>query len=93
MVFRIGNLILPSEEYFNELIEKGIIAEYDASPQLREKHDKEIAKKYKKKYYSHEERAKAWRESRRRGTKKINKEKKAPSNDITCINPWIVGGD
>lgn len=87
MIFKIGCLSLPSEKYFNELIEKGIIAEYDVSPQAREKHDKEIAKKYNKQYYSHLERAKVWRKA------PPKKEKKVTLDNFVCVNPWIVGGE
>jgi len=46
MKFRIGRLNLPSEEYFNELIRKGILAIHDVSPIARIKHDNYIRKKY-----------------------------------------------
>jgi len=87
MIFRIGRLSLPSQEYFNDLIEKGVLAEYDVSPQARELHDAEVALKYMKKYYSHLERAKAWREV------PPKKEKKVTLDDFVCVNPWVMGGD
>jgi len=87
MIFRIGRLSLPSQEYFNELIQKGILAEYDASPQARERHDEEVAMEYNKKYYSHLERAEAWREGH------IKKVKKVALDDFVCVNPWMVGGE
>jgi len=85
-MFKIGRLSLPSQEYFNDLIEKGILAEYDVSPQAREKHSKEIFDKYNKQYYSHKDRAKVWREGH------IKKVKKVTLDNFVCVNPWIVGG-
>jgi len=87
MVFRIGTFALPSVEYFEELIKKGILAEYDTSPGARELHDAETALKYMKKYYSHLERAKAWREV------PSKKRKKVTLDNFVCVNPWIVGGE
>lgn len=87
MVFKIGTLCLPSVEYFEELIKKGILAEYDVSPGAREKHDKETVKKYMKQYYSHLERAKAWREA------PSKKEKKVTLDNFVCVNPWVMGGE
>jgi len=87
MVFRTGRLSLPSVEYFEELIKKGILAEYDVSPGARELHDAEVALKYMKQYYSHLERAKAWREA------PSKKEKKVTLDNFMCVNPWIVGGE
>lgn len=86
MVFRIGKLCLPSVEYFEELIKKGILAEYDTSPGARERHDKETAKKYNKQYYLHLERAKAWREAPKKEKKKVT------LDNFVCVNPWMVGG-
>ena len=87
MVFKIGNMALPSQEYFEKLIEWGVLARHDVSVRAREEHDLEIAEKYNHQYYFHEERARAWKEGL------IEEKEKKPLGNFICVNPWIVGGD
>jgi len=80
-----GRLNLPSEEYFDKLLQTRLIASYDVSPRARVRHDEEIRRKYGHKFITHEERAEAWRKIK--GKKKGHVLK---NNNV--VNPWVVGG-
>jgi hypothetical protein len=47
MVYEVGKFVFPSAEYYNMLIEAGIFAKYDQSPEAREQHDLEAEAKRK----------------------------------------------
>ena len=85
MRFVVGKMSFGSREYYEKLIMLHIIAPYDCSPRLREKHDIVIAKEYNHQYYSHEERARAWKEG-------LIEEKECrplgPNEKV--VNPWAV---
>ena len=85
MRFKIGRLSFPSKEHFDNLVNKGIIAEYDTSPHLREKHAREVGEKYN---------TTGGLSSKKRATFWLSylKEKVKPRplrEDEEVVNPWM----